>query len=88
MVGSAPGTPEGMGAEAEDIQGQGTWTTEKVQDGTPLSAPSALTYVVGEHGQGKGCLNLPSLTVTTGSSGVELQGQTLSLGQSLEVPGE
>lgn len=70
-----------MGAEAEDIQGQGTWTTKRVQDGTPLSTPSALAYVVGEHGQGKGCLNLPPLTVTAGRSGVELQGQTLSLRQ-------
>lgn len=52
-----------------------------MQHGAPLSTPSALAYVVGEHGQGKGCLNLPSSTLTAGSSGAEPGGQTLSLGQ-------
>lgn len=28
MVGSAPRTPQGMGAEAEDMRGQGTWMTK------------------------------------------------------------
>lgn len=86
MVGSAPGTPQGM--KAEDIQGQGRWTIKRVQNGTPLSTLSALAYVVEEHGQGKGCLNLPPLTITAGSSGVELGGKTLSGTGSLGMPGE
>lgn len=46
-----------------------------------MSTSSALAYVVGEDGQGKGCLNLPPLTITAGSSGGEQGGSTISLGR-------
>lgn len=59
------------------FRGRVTWTTKGVQGGTPSSTPSALDYVVGDPGQGKG---VPKPAPShLNSSGVGLGGQTLSL---------